>query len=909
MSNLQETPVWVDGVYQLTEETPVLGKQNDVAGDGPANLQAQQLANRTRWLKEQMESVSDYREYTFFKSESDPDGTIAGLAGTPAGKMFRVIQDLSNNLSFIYYLNNSGVAVKKAVLLGQGSITNNVREYTTLLLAQGDATAGNILDGSKCWVTNTSDTTLADEYVNNSGTLVATGRKILSALQTGYQAATAVSSSAINTVTITIPGLLVDGSLIYFLSPILNTAAVNVTVTDAKGNSVTRAIQKQNNGTLTGGELLLGQPVLMQFRTGTANNFVMVASGPVAAELAGRISALELNSIALLSGVVNTADAYTGTASSIPGIVSSDRVFLFTPSATNTTRTPTLSVNGGTARQIKQNNGSSVAAGDLVAGYAYLVKFNFASADFRLLTYPADRNRLLNAYSKAAVTSDVSTPNAVSITIPGALGDGTQLTFEPVAANTGAMTLVITDMYGNTVTRNLFKGANTALTGGELQASKPATVQYRGSPINNFKLLYSGDPTTDILNLKSDVTTLQGAITDPYVKLSKKLIGDGTQANTSPFGKISFSNGVRTVTKKRIIITTPGSSIGLGAGSTGGGVVGAPFSPSALFIEAMKEHLSGYGEFEFIDDNQSIGGQAIHQFAAQLQNSPYFTSSDPDDWPDIVLIVGGMNDATPNGNFNRGRTYPLQKAVLEDLIDQCMAKGAVVIVCTTPHHNVESATVKNITLGDLNVMWPVRTFNVTTNFTFDSASKTINSTAFAYDTGNAATSWGGQILRPGHMLRISGVNAGDYTIAAISEDRKTITVAENIPVSGLINTTIQHINLDSIIEEVLDPPPSKSFVEADWSGSGIKVVGDVRFGLYNSMVRSTAREKSVFVMENEIPSFRLGVEVHGWSALFNFPNYNHPNDLGYTVSYKAGADAAAFSLCKLIYGEKYYIPS
>ncbi|HBM3249023.1 hypothetical protein [Klebsiella oxytoca] len=745
-------------------------------------------------------------------------------------------------------------------------------------------------------------------YQNKSGVAVEILRE-KSPYSSGYQAATVVSSSAANTVAITIPGLLGDGSLIYFLSPILNTGAVNITVTDAKGAVVTRAIQKQNFAALVGNELLLNQPVLMEFRTGTANNFVLVASGPVAAELAGRISALELNSIALLSGVVNNADAYSGTASTIPGIVASDRVFLFTPNATNTTRTPTLSVNGGTARQIKQNNGSNVAAGDLVAGYTYLVKFNFASADFRLLTYPADRNRLLNAYSKATVTSDTSTPDAVSITIPGSLGDGTQITFEPVVANTGATTLVITDLYGNSVTRSLFKGANTALTGGELRAAMPVTVQYRGSPQNNFKLLYAGDPTTDILNLISDVTTLQGAITDPYVKLSKKLIGDGTQANTSPFGKISFSNGVRTVTKKRIIITTPGSSIGLGAGSTDGGVVGAPFSPSALFIEAMKEHLSGYGEFEFIDDNQSIGGQAIHQFAAQLQNSPYFTSSDPEDWPDIVLIVGGMNDATPTGNFNRGRTYPLQRAVLEDLIDQCTAKGAVVIVCTTPHHNVESATVKNITLGDLNVLWPVRTFNVTANFTFDSVSKTINSTAFAYDTGNAATSWGGQILRPGHILRVSGVNAGDYTIAAISEDRKTITVAENIPVSGLLNTSIQHINLDSIIEEVLDPPPSKSFVEADWSGSGIKVVGDVRFGLYNSMVRAVARGKSAFVLEAEIPSFRLGVEVHGWSALFNSPNYNHPNDLGYTVSYKAGADAAAFSLCKLIYGEKYYLPS
>ncbi|HHB6876644.1 TPA: hypothetical protein ACN7J2_005202, partial [Klebsiella pneumoniae] len=70
-----------------------------------------------------------------------------------------------------------------------------------------------------------------------------------------------------------------------------------------------------------------------------------------------------------------------------------------------------------------------------------------------------------------------------------------------------------------------------------------------------------------------------------------------------------------------------------------------------------------------------------------------------------------------------------------------------------------------------------------------------------------------------------------------------------------------------------------------------------------------ARKKSAFVLEAEIPWFKQGVEVHGWSALFNSPNFNHPNDLGYTVSYKAGADAAAFSLCKLIYGEKYYLPA
>ncbi|EHD2939268.1 hypothetical protein JRT60_003414 [Escherichia coli] len=782
------------------------------------------------------------------------------------------------------------------------------KQYQTLAAAQADI--ANIPEGSSTYVRSPDDAYLAIEYMNVGGMLVATGRKMLSELPTGYQAATAVSSNAANTIAITIPGLLVDSSLIYFLSPILNTGAVSVTVTDAKGNTVTRAIQKQNFAALAGNELLLNQPVLMEFRTGTANNFVLVASGPVAAELNARLLNVELNSVAIVSAVTMTSDAYTGNTANTTSsqVLVTGRAFVFTPSATNTTRTPTLSLNGWTARTIKQAGGTALAVGDLVSGYPYLLMYNAAASDFRLLTYPGDRARVLNAYTKGTVTSDSSSPNAVSVTIPGLLGDGTQITFEPVVANTGATTLVITDLYGNSVTRNLLKGANTALTGGELQAAKPVTVQYRGSPVNNFKLLLSGDPTTDILNLKSDVTTLQGAITDPYIKLRKKLIGDGTAADTSPFGKISFSNGVRTVTKKRLIFTSTGSSVGLAAGSTGGGVPGAPFAPNTLFIEAMKKYLSPYGEFEFIDDNQCVIGQALQQFPAQLQNSPYFTSENPDDWPDFVLIVGGMNDA-PVGNFNRGRTFPRQQAELENIIDMCTAKGAIVIVCTTPHNNVEHNNVKNITLGNLNVVWPVRTFNVTGNFTFDSASNTISSTAFSYDTGNAATSWGGQILRPGHILRVGGSNAGDYTITGISADRNTITVAENISVSGLINTTIQQINLDSIIEEVLDPPPSRSFVESDWSGSGIEVVGDVRFGLYNSMARATARKKSAFVLEAEIPWFKQGVEVHGWSALFNSPNFNHPNDLGYTVSYKAGADAAAFSLCKLIYGEKYYLPA
>ena len=791
------------------------------------------------------------------------------------------------------------------------------RQYMTLAAAQADI--ANIPEGSTTYYRSPDDSALAIEVMNVGGTLQPTGRKMPSAMPMGYQSATAVSSSAANTIAITIPGLLVDGSLIYFLSPILNTAAVSVTVTDSKGNSVTRSVLRRANAVLVGGELIQYNPVLMVYRGAPTDNFMLIASGATASEVAASLTAYKTTNDALTTTLKNQVpipvtvssvadDIYTATSSITSGELQNGRLFLFTPPSANTTRTPKLKLNAWGAYNITRIDGGQVAAGDLYSGRAHLLHWHAGSNSFRVMTYADERTKIYGTVLRATMTSDASTPNDLSVTVDGYIDNGTLVVFSPPATNTGAVTITVIDRYGNQIVRSVFKGANMALAGGEIKYAEPVLLMYRGSPQNNFQIITSGDLSTPVAKLQTDVETLKTSFTDPYAKLAKKLIGDGTLANTGPFGSISFTNGVRTTVKRRLVFTSIGSSVGVGAGSTDGGVAGAPFAPNTLFVEAMKAQLSGYGNFEFIDDNQCIPTQALQQFSAQLQNSPYFTSTNENDWPDFVLIIGGMNDA-PVGNFNNGLTFPAQQGKLEALIDECKAKGAVVIVATSPHHNPLSPSVTAMTLGSINVSWPVRTFNAATSYTFDATARTINSAAFSYGTGNAATSWGGQILRVEHTLRVlSGDNAGDYTIEAISEDRNTITVAESFPVSGLINTTIRHIGLDSLKEEILEPPPSESFVERDWSGSGIKTVGAARFGMVNSMFRSVARDKAVFLMECEIPWFRDGVEVHGWNALFDGTNYNHPNDLGYTVSYKAGADKAAFDLCSLIYGEKYYLP-
>lgn len=107
MSNLPEQPAWESGIHQLEES-----ERAKAGPGGILNLQATQLANRTFFLRTMVESIPDYREYTFFPSENDPDGTIAGLAGTPAGNQFRVILFDAKGVDIIfrYYLNESGTA-------------------------------------------------------------------------------------------------------------------------------------------------------------------------------------------------------------------------------------------------------------------------------------------------------------------------------------------------------------------------------------------------------------------------------------------------------------------------------------------------------------------------------------------------------------------------------------------------------------------------------------------------------------------------------------------------------------------------------------------------------------------------------------------------------------------------------
>ncbi|HHL4120129.1 TPA: hypothetical protein ACQ7VI_000268, partial [Klebsiella pneumoniae] len=125
-------------------------------------------------------NASDYakNKFTFYKTPTDPDGTIAGLAATTDGQSFWVAQGPDALSAAWQYQNKAGVAVLQAKQPGTAAITGTIREFPTLAAAQADADAGNIPVGSTAYYRSPDDSALAIEVINNGGTLEPTGRKM-----------------------------------------------------------------------------------------------------------------------------------------------------------------------------------------------------------------------------------------------------------------------------------------------------------------------------------------------------------------------------------------------------------------------------------------------------------------------------------------------------------------------------------------------------------------------------------------------------------------------------------------------------------------------------------------------------------------------------------------------------------
>lgn len=144
MANLQEKPVWETGIYQLETTDPVLG-----GPDGVDNLQAKQLANRTTFLKKQ---IDDVVAGALTAGYADRLKTPRNLAMTGDGS-WNVSFDASGDVSAQMTLKDSGVA---AGSYGQVTVDSKGRVTAARAIQPSDVPA---LDWSK--ITSGKPTTLS----------------------------------------------------------------------------------------------------------------------------------------------------------------------------------------------------------------------------------------------------------------------------------------------------------------------------------------------------------------------------------------------------------------------------------------------------------------------------------------------------------------------------------------------------------------------------------------------------------------------------------------------------------------------------------------------------------------------------------------------------------------------------
>ncbi len=155
-------------------------EQNSSTSAAASSESATAAAGSAAQAEEYADNASDYAQnkFTFYKTASDPDGTIAGLAATTDGQSFWVAQGPDALSAAWQYQNKAGVAVLQAKQPGTSAITGTIREFPTLAAAQADADAGNIPVGSTAYYRSSDDSALAVEVINNAGTLQPTGRKM-----------------------------------------------------------------------------------------------------------------------------------------------------------------------------------------------------------------------------------------------------------------------------------------------------------------------------------------------------------------------------------------------------------------------------------------------------------------------------------------------------------------------------------------------------------------------------------------------------------------------------------------------------------------------------------------------------------------------------------------------------------
>ena len=151
MANLPESASWADGIYQIETTDPVMGGVN-----GISNAQAKQLANRTKWLKEQSDTQANRLTSIEGGIDEQAQNALIGL-GMQAMVNIGVLAKSVDNIR--KRVLAQGVATLKNKWVVQGFALSKASEIRALHLSQTGTVAS---DTSIAW-TDGKRVQLADD--------------------------------------------------------------------------------------------------------------------------------------------------------------------------------------------------------------------------------------------------------------------------------------------------------------------------------------------------------------------------------------------------------------------------------------------------------------------------------------------------------------------------------------------------------------------------------------------------------------------------------------------------------------------------------------------------------------------------------------------------------------------------
>jgi hypothetical protein len=150
MANLTESPIYESGIFQLEKSTPAVGGapviDAGIPSAGHANAQAQQLANRTAWLKEQVDSGGSATALASNLAIQDDTTKGAGLVGGDGTTLIEQLT-LSRKLANYTALRNyTGIADRveitqsgiSGIFLRDPTDTTSLENYGTLIVSSSD---------------------------------------------------------------------------------------------------------------------------------------------------------------------------------------------------------------------------------------------------------------------------------------------------------------------------------------------------------------------------------------------------------------------------------------------------------------------------------------------------------------------------------------------------------------------------------------------------------------------------------------------------------------------------------------------------------------------------------------------------------------------------------------------------